>query len=564
MKRNTGRPRVYSYLRFSTAKQEWGDSIRRQMIATEGWARRMGLPVDETLEIDKGLSGYTGDNIDNGALGQFVLRVQAGDVPVGSFLVVEAFDRLTRQQEQVATFLLLTLTLAGIRIVRLEPSELIFDSDSDLSTFFSVLCDLSRGHGESKRKSGMILKAKAGMRAAARAGVKVKQRLPRWLRWEEGAFVVREEFAAPVRRVYELAAEGHGLLTITRRMNAEGQRTLGKGAQWSRSTVYALLRDRQAEGRYQPGTGRRQAEGAPILTYYPPIVSERLAAAAQAAFAGRKQDTRRDGTIVNLFGRLIHDAGADTRPYVVLVQVLRDKSRRWQLCRDYAFQDDAPRASVLYPLFERAVLSRLSELVRADVDALQVDDEQAAREALERAEGKQRRIAVAIAADPTDTLLAAARTVDGEVTAAREALEDAERKRRLPAGDALEECQELIAGLDTADDRQAARSHVRALITHLIARMDVVIVPRGAVRLIALQVTFKGGRGREYLIAVKRDTGRKGMEPKPGYVAVKSLSRGPADDGVRRDFRKATDAASIRRYLETADVDTLVSRLVQL
>src|SRR5262245_40430361 len=91
---------AYSYIRFSSRKQEAGDSIRRQQTAARAWARRNGIPLDTTLRIDKGISAFHGKNADLsggknadlGGLAEFLRLVQEGTVNPGSYLVVENLD----------------------------------------------------------------------------------------------------------------------------------------------------------------------------------------------------------------------------------------------------------------------------------------------------------------------------------------------------------------------------------------------------------------------------------------------------------------------------------------
>src|SRR5690242_14410049 len=87
-------PSVYSYIRFSTPEQKLGDSLRRQVEAAKGWAARRGLQFDETLR-DEGKSAYRGTHRTKGHLGRFLSRVENGEVPKGSVLVVENTDRLS-------------------------------------------------------------------------------------------------------------------------------------------------------------------------------------------------------------------------------------------------------------------------------------------------------------------------------------------------------------------------------------------------------------------------------------------------------------------------------------
>src|SRR5262245_19177135 len=91
---------AFSYLRFSSKKQGAGDSIRRQYELAEAWAKKIGIPLDTSLRIDKGISAFKGKNADIGSLGEFLRLVENGRIPKGSYLVVESLDRLTRNDVQ--------------------------------------------------------------------------------------------------------------------------------------------------------------------------------------------------------------------------------------------------------------------------------------------------------------------------------------------------------------------------------------------------------------------------------------------------------------------------------
>src|SRR5437660_8225264 len=97
MARFTEQPLVISYLRFSTPEQAKGDTIRRQLAASEEWAAKRDLTIDRHLK-DPGLSGYSGANVSaTGDLGRLLELVRAKQIPAGSILLVENLDRLSRQ-----------------------------------------------------------------------------------------------------------------------------------------------------------------------------------------------------------------------------------------------------------------------------------------------------------------------------------------------------------------------------------------------------------------------------------------------------------------------------------
>ena len=79
----------YSYARFSSSAQADGDSYRRQIEKTLEFCQRHNLELNETRYADLGVSGWTGENIEKGALDDFIAALKAGKIPKGSVLIVE-------------------------------------------------------------------------------------------------------------------------------------------------------------------------------------------------------------------------------------------------------------------------------------------------------------------------------------------------------------------------------------------------------------------------------------------------------------------------------------------
>src|SRR5262245_21809613 len=110
-------PVAYSDLRFSSAGQAAGDSIRRQTEAAAAWCARNGIALDNLTTLrDLGRSAFTGahrENPDRNALAAFLRLVEDGKVPRGSYLVIENLDRLSREDIRPALSLLLSLIDSG-------------------------------------------------------------------------------------------------------------------------------------------------------------------------------------------------------------------------------------------------------------------------------------------------------------------------------------------------------------------------------------------------------------------------------------------------------------------
>src|SRR5262245_21051427 len=124
-----------SYSRFSSRKQERGDSIRRQTALREAWlARNPGVRFDTALAFFHVGSAYRGKHRlkDTAALKQLIRAVEGGRIKPGTYLIVESFDRLTREEFGEAAEFVLGLINRGIRIVQLAPAEVILQKPVDL------------------------------------------------------------------------------------------------------------------------------------------------------------------------------------------------------------------------------------------------------------------------------------------------------------------------------------------------------------------------------------------------------------------------------------------------
>ena len=82
--------------------------------------------------------------------------MEDGEVPRGSYFIIESLDRLTREHVRAGLMLLLGLIESGICIVQLSPTELVYNEKSDEMGLMLAIVELSRGHRESKRKSGLL------------------------------------------------------------------------------------------------------------------------------------------------------------------------------------------------------------------------------------------------------------------------------------------------------------------------------------------------------------------------------------------------------------------------
>jgi DNA invertase Pin-like site-specific DNA recombinase len=159
-----------------------GDSRRRQLEASRAYAEANDLELAEGAELeDIGLSGYTGANVREGALGRFLEAVRAGLIQPGSYLLVESLDRLSRQELLAAQSLFLGIVQAGINLVTLADGRVYRAGTNDLGDLIISLVIMSRAHEESQTKSLRLSAAWKNKRADALAREPMTKWCPGWL-----------------------------------------------------------------------------------------------------------------------------------------------------------------------------------------------------------------------------------------------------------------------------------------------------------------------------------------------------------------------------------------------
>ncbi|KQT83112.1 recombinase family protein [Aurantimonas sp. Leaf443] len=295
-------PKAFSYIRFSTPDQARGDSLRRQLAAARAWCEARGLDLDDSLR-DLGISAFKGAHRDIGALRSFLSLVESGQVPRGSFLIVESLDRLSREAVLDAAARLFDLIRAGVIVVTLSDGQIYSEERlrTDWTPLIVSIAVMARAHEESRIKGERVGAAWAAKKAAAREeGRPLTSRCPEWLVLEDGRFVVREDRAEVVLTIFRWAIEGYGRRQIIAKLNEAGTPTWRGGVGWQTSTVGKILTGRLVLGEYQPHVGSsragtRQPAGDPVIGYYPRIIDEDTYWRAQQASQGRRVAAGRRG-----------------------------------------------------------------------------------------------------------------------------------------------------------------------------------------------------------------------------------------------------------------------------
>ena len=305
------KPSAYSYIRWSSPPQGEGQSDERQTELAEEYAAAKGLVLDTTRNMrDEGVSGYSGKNVTDGALGAFLDAIAAGHIASGSFLLIEDIDRLSRLPVMSALAVFQQIIGAGVTIVTLRDKQeySLERLKADWTPLMPILFAMARGHGESERKSDLLSKAWRKKKKDAEKLKPMGDNGPMWLAYVEdevtgeGRYEPIPERVALIKRIFKLSLDGYGHSSITKMLNQEGippfkrpgKDTKGdKRKTWGTTSVARLLGNRAVLGEYQPWSiggslEKRTKSGPPVPGYFPSIVELDLFNRVQEAIEGRK------------------------------------------------------------------------------------------------------------------------------------------------------------------------------------------------------------------------------------------------------------------------------------
>lgn len=267
-------PIAYSYMRFSSEKQAKGDSFRRQEeLIKEYLEKHPEIELDTSLNLrDAGLSAYKGLHAKKGALGVFIRLVDDGKIEKGSYLLVEHFDRLSREEILTAQTQFLQLINDDIIVVTLadgrEYSRQSLNANP-MELFLSIMM-MVKANQESKDKAERVSKAWRQKMLKVAEGVQLTKRVPFWINKDDKNKVIPEKVAI-VKRIFKLSADGLGGQRITKILNEDGIKPpTSRATKWGISSVKKVLNSEAVLGILTT------ADGVKHKGYFPIVINEKL------------------------------------------------------------------------------------------------------------------------------------------------------------------------------------------------------------------------------------------------------------------------------------------------
>jgi DNA invertase Pin-like site-specific DNA recombinase len=270
--------RAFSYERVSSTKQAVsGGGLDRQGSAAALWCAANGYELDQDLDLsDPGRSAFHGHHLSKGALGRFLELAQAGRLGHAPVLLVEAIDRISRQEPLDALQTILQGLLgSGVQVITLEDGAAYSRATlrDDPTKLILLVLKVQAAHEYSSRLSMRMRASWQQIRERASEGKnRSGARRPFWIDYDPAAdtFQLNAQ-AVMVSRLFDLLEEGNGLSLAARQLNAEGFRTPG-GKFWTPSGMQWVVRSPLV---YGTATFLRQApEPLLVPNYYPAVLSQ--------------------------------------------------------------------------------------------------------------------------------------------------------------------------------------------------------------------------------------------------------------------------------------------------
>ena len=256
------------YARVSSDRQDVDLSVAAQLRALRDYAAKNGYLVAREF-VDEAESGRIADRPQ---FRKMIDEASRTDAPFREILVWK-FSRFTRKREHAVAFKSM-LRRKGVRVVSITEHA---DDTPTGKLMEAIIESVDEFYSEN-----LAEEVKRGMREAASRGFWMGSRTPygyNRVMVPDGAkkrptLELDQDAALVVKRIFDLAEAGTGMLKITRALNDEGVAS-PTGKLWSKNGVHFILRNEVYTGTLLWGSrGKDKADPVRIEKNFPAIVSK--------------------------------------------------------------------------------------------------------------------------------------------------------------------------------------------------------------------------------------------------------------------------------------------------
>jgi DNA invertase Pin-like site-specific DNA recombinase len=489
---------AYSYERVSQPQQATGRGLTRQSDAAAAWAAQHGLTLDTRLALsDAGRSASKGDHLTKGALGKFLQLAQAGQLGSSPILLVEAIDRLSRQEPLDAIETILTgLVGSGVRIITLEDGAEYSRATlrSDPTKLLVLVVKMQAAYEYSARLGMRMRHSWDKVRQQIRDGTiaRPQQFCPAWCDWDAAEGFKLNRHAAVVLKIMTMLLD-RGSYAVAIELNNKGL-LMPSGKPWTHSTVRRLASNPAIYGAVQintrPGLPKEIHEG-----LLPPVVSKAHVEQVRCRMLKRGYGASIGPTgVTHWIGQAVTSCVCGTR---IAMTVSGPKHQRHKYLRCTARESKLNDCRMRGTRLREATAHLLTRLDRAQLTALidacsQTKDQDDGFKALQRAQLRVTELeqqqanaakaftAAARAGVDLSTVLKLQVDLEREREQAGQQLQDAqaavEQLNSLQADEALEPVLALqrsfALGKETAEQRQACNRALRSMGLRIVLDGD--------------------------------------------------------------------------------------------
>ncbi|WP_288443610.1 recombinase family protein [uncultured Serratia sp.] len=265
---------AYSYVRFSSKRQELGDSLRRQTEMAEEYAIKNGLKLSSKNFQDLGISAFREGK--RASLVDMLAAIEEGQITAGSTIIIEALDRLSRRGIDATLETVKEILRKDVQVVSLSDGLLLTkNSLNDLQSVIRIAVAADLAHKESERKALRLRETKGQQREAALSGKPINKILPFWLQRTEAGYAFSDK-AGVARQIVQLKQEGKGSNMIAKTLNKLGIAGV-RTAQWNHASITKMLKNPALYGAYQTGETTKDRELIKlelVEAYYPALLNK--------------------------------------------------------------------------------------------------------------------------------------------------------------------------------------------------------------------------------------------------------------------------------------------------